>query len=107
MDKYINKEETIERINRLFTKNHDGSVAKNDYNSGLYAAKAEIVFITAADVQLMKRGEWVSDEYGVHCSHCNKTPPTEEVQCGCQTVEDYILSDFCPHCGADMRNKEG
>lgn len=65
MDKYINKEETIERINRLFTKNHDGSVAKNDYNSGLYAAKAEIVFITAADVQPVKRGRWITkaEEY--------------------------------------------
>ena len=61
--------------------------------------------IPAADVQPVKYGEWVSDKYGVHCSRCNKTPPTEEVQCGCQTFEDYILSGFCPHCGADMRGE--
>lgn len=52
MDKYINKEDAIERINRLFIKNHDGSVAKNDYNNGLYAAKAEIVLSTVvSDIQ--------------------------------------------------------
>ena len=59
----------------------------------------------AAGAQSVKRGKWVSDKCGMHCSCCNKTPHTEEGQCGCQTVEDYILSDFCPNCGADMRNE--
>lgn len=44
MAKYIDREEVIERINKLLTKNSDGSVAKNYYNNGVYAAKTEIVF---------------------------------------------------------------
>jgi len=47
MAKYIDREEVIERINKLFTKNSDGSVATNDYNSGINAAKVEIGFITS------------------------------------------------------------
>lgn len=105
MDKYINKEDAIERINRLFTKNHDGSVAKNDYNSGLYAAKAEMVFITGVDVLPARRGKWeglVSRHSGLHyevgalCSYCN-----EYTVAACR--RKAMPFEFCPHCGADMR----
>lgn len=47
----------------------------------------------AADVQPVKRGRWVAQLYGhVFCTFCGK--------------EQKFSSDFCKHCGADMREPE-
>lgn len=42
MAEYLDREEVIERINKLYTKNGDGSWAENDYNNALIATKVEI-----------------------------------------------------------------
>ena len=40
-----------------------------------------------------KRGEWVFDEKGYFfCSECKRKPN-----------DQYATTDFCPNCGADMR----
>lgn len=57
--------------------------------------------VEAADVQPVKRGKWKFTEkliLGNHlgsyqCSECMYRVPCEE--------------NYCPNCGADMRNKEG
>lgn len=51
----------------------------------------------------LKRGEWVNDNdpmypYSCHCSECGETALTKE-----ETSYDYVLSNYCPNCGADMR----
>lgn len=45
----------------------------------------------AADVRENVRGEWIDDEFigQYRCSHCDY-----------YSVDEY---DFCPNCGADMR----
>ena len=51
---------------------------------------AEDIRSIFADVQRVKRGEWGKRAYNrVQCSYCGK-------------CED-IATDFCPNCGADMR----
>ena len=51
-------------------------------------------------------GEWVEKhcDYGVYycCSNCNKMPPNYE----CDYKEGAIKTNFCPNCGADMREGE-
>ena len=38
-------------------------------------------------------GEWLEDSGNIACSHCH-------------TIWLYRRTDFCPHCGADMREEE-
>ena len=54
-------------------------------------------------VESRPKGEWIEgDRYSNHvCSICGEE--AEDLQaCGCCE----LLSDFCPHCGADMREGE-
>lgn len=39
------------------------------------------------------QGEWLEDSGNIACSHCH-------------TIWLYRKTDFCPHCGADMREAE-
>lgn len=57
------------------------------------------------DVQPVRRGEWVHGKrngaYGIWCSRCGtgwEESPNYEVIAACH--------NFCPHCGADMRQEE-
>lgn len=54
-------------------------------------------------IESRPKGVWVEgDRYSNHvCSICGEE--AEDLQaCGCCE----LLSDFCPHCGADMRGEE-
>lgn len=39
------------------------------------------------------QGEWIEDSGNIACSHCH-------------TIWLYRKTDFCPHCGADMREED-
>lgn len=56
--------------------------------------------LPAADVRPVVRGKWIE--------HGRYRPPTCS-NCGSGALlnyeSDYHKSDFCPHCGADMREK--
>lgn len=64
----------------------------------------EIRNLPAADVVERKKGEWLEDFNGFEtiyrCSKCSEEPLTKY-----GTMHDYVLSEFCPHCGADMREE--
>lgn len=62
--------------------------------------------ISAADVRPVARGEWVAEKEDVEwgcstvryrCSHCGRLPHFDKESF------KFLLSDFCPKCGADMR----
>lgn len=57
--------------------------------------------IPAADVIERKRGHWIVPVPGdgePYCSECKKEAPTV----GAFNMHSE-LTDFCPHCGADMK----
>ena len=66
----------------------------------LYAAKR----IEELEEYERKKGEWLEDFNGFEtiyrCSKCSEEPLTKY-----GTMHDYVLSEFCPHCGADMRGE--
>lgn len=50
--------------------------------------------------QEKKRGYWTKEvSYIWHCSECLHTALLDG-------GEEYVLSNFCPHCGAKMDRKE-
>lgn len=73
-----------------------------DLTSYLYA-------LPAADVRPVVRGKWVAEKEDVEwgcstvryrCSHCGRLPHFDKESF------KFLLSDFCPKCGADMRGGE-
>lgn len=55
-----------------------------------------------------KPGKWIygEDEYGIdgyHCDECGFFVPWDYAHKFINYIEDY---NFCPHCGADMREDE-
>ena len=60
-----------------------------------------------ADVAPVEYGEWMSTpeicgafDIRYYCSKCGKDAIINN-------SERYVLSDYCPHCGAIMNNKRG
>lgn len=69
-------------------------------------AKCPIWAAPVADVREVVRGKWivVEPEY-LNCSVCG-----EAMYSGCNSTKEAILlkdhwKNFCPNCGADMREK--
>lgn len=66
-------------------------------------ARQPTIKAPTADVQLVKRGHWDYSEKEngecewYFCSECDS--PAEQLY-----DDNPLLSEFCPHCGADMRN---
>ena len=71
-----------------------------DYKEGLKLLLHKIESIPAADVRPVKRGKWemttLDDGYGEYQLYkCDK--------CGALTAQ---RRNFCPNCGADMREEQ-
>ena len=76
-----------------------------DWQAGL---KTVLKRIPAADVRSVVRGKWVADKEDVEwgcstvryrCSHCGRLPHFDKES------YKFLLSDYCPKCGADMREE--
>jgi hypothetical protein len=72
----------------------------------LDGVKLKLRDLPAADVRPVMRGKWVAEKedvewgsYVVHyrCSNCGRLPHFDKESF------KFLLSDFCPKCGADMR----
>lgn len=52
-------------------------------------------------IESRPKGEWIKNEFGwyFHCSVCKENNLLH-------TDEANALSNYCPHCGADMRGEE-
>ena len=68
------------------------------------------VHMLIVDVEKMinKRGEWAIDQEDLewgnalkrrHCTNCKKRPFFDKEE------RVFVLTDFCPYCGADMREE--
>ena len=60
--------------------------------------------IPAADVRPVRRGKWENN----HCSACGMIPMGEEIWECCDFAPPKFewFMNFCPNCGADMRNAD-
>lgn len=75
------------------------------------ALNRNIKQIPSADVVEVKHGEWETEKEDIewgnslkrkYCSICRERPHFD------RTEYEFILTDYCPHCGAKMdRKKEG
>lgn len=64
-------------------------VLADDY---AYNAAKLLDIVPAADVQEVRRGEWLEDDYGYcHCSNCRYEHDSPE-----------CITPYCPECGAKM-----
>ena len=101
MAEYISREEAINAI-----KNLESSMpAKDNYAKGYDAALGRVLIAVrgvppTADVQSVKHGKWIEvTPKHSRCSICDTT---------C-LIAVYPISkgaNFCPNCGADMREEE-
>ena len=67
------------------------------YHIGLYAAARAIEAVPAADVRPVVRGKWEYDHWcEFKCSNCGAWSKSEPY---------HGRENFCPNCGADMREE--
>ena len=98
MSEYISREAAL-----AFQDNVDPDFARNIMTGDIYAATkdAEIIkylnAIPAADVRPVERGNWTRFDY---------VPVGHDYECSkCGYMND-MMSNYCPNCGADMREVE-
>ena len=61
-------------------------------------------FRVGAYGRIRPKGEWIVNNYGEHiCSNCGHYALSDEIS---DNEYKVVLSDFCPNCGADMRQTE-
>lgn len=83
MSEYIRRQDAINEIEKTY-----GSIIYQE--DGFNRADAIDILnkIPTADIQPVKRGEWIADEDGnIHCSVCGR---------------NGVGEFFCEHCGAKM-----
>lgn len=87
--------EYIERKAAIMTAmNYDGNGNAQDASQDIAAA---LGCIPAADVRPVMRGRWIrnaTSNLHMNCSNCGKV---------FSNVFQPLLFNFCPNCGADMR----
>lgn len=98
MDDYISREAAIKMRHacKKDCSNCDFAIEGDSWCQGeLFVV--DILRIPAADARPVVRGEWVEDDYGfIHCSICGTEWDEPE----------HPKTNFCPSCGADMREVE-
>lgn len=90
------KKAYIERNNVISHKRPFTEFDEGGWSCKVQAVAVEdIQNIPAADVAPVRHGYWIEDKYGsvFECSECGY-------------VTDYLLTNYCPECGALMDGKE-
>ena len=93
MAEYIERKTMIENIvqEALYYCYHD----MNGESRGLMSAKELLQKAPTADVEPVRRGKWLENEYRHYCSECGHM--------GLFNGFGFKLeSNYCPHCGAKM-----
>lgn len=88
----------IEQMVEKFCDDYCGSV--DCANCGV-SAETVTEFLKAE-----RTGHWITDKYGnILCSECGWCAPQIMTGCLADRHLDYAKSNFCWHCGADMRGE--
>ena len=74
-------------------------IKNNGCLSVIYSDEVAKAIINGKPYEERPQGEWITQEQGafypIECSSCHHEPFCND--------EGYVLSEFCPECGADMR----
>ena len=112
MAEYIDREAFVESQHNIYCVNcnrRKDSKGKFVYfvgdapcrSCGIMDVLDAVENLPAADVVERKKGKWLEDFNGFEtiyrCSKCSEEPLTKY-----GTMHDYVLSEFCPNCGAEM-----
>ena len=109
MSEYLERETAINIADHAilehpYDKDSQRPEEYSDYNQGWSDAcnhiRARLAYVPAADVALVKHGNWIyGEDVDIQCSVCGADAMTEG---------DYrqIRSDYCPNCGARMDGEE-
>lgn len=92
MDEYIKRQAAIAAFNDSRVDKYYGDV---DPGSVIRVIEQ----IPAADVRPVVRGKWEVDGHHIRCSICS------EYMCIKDREGAEIPREYCPNCGADMREK--
>ena len=95
MAKYIDREALVELIDERNRNTCNGALS-------CLQLKRMALAIPAADVAPVRRGMW---EKAAWWQHQNRYECNECSVCGCR-VKPKFTYNYCPHCGADMREEE-
>lgn len=110
MAKYID----IDKAQLEFYKAHEG----DEFTPNIITLQTFLLYYPPADVRPVVRGQWkfatnpmLHDGPGPSCwcSECKKPPIDKKIVwyhldgTFAREGEEFVLSDFCPNCGADMR----
>lgn len=57
--------------------------------------KALILEQPTVDVEPVRHGKWIKDEYGLHCSECGESANID-------SERHYVKTNYCSNCGAKM-----
>ena len=95
MADYIDREATIKVIEKHIIEEWYDNDPAIDYNIGLRDAQAFIKEMPSADVKHIVRGRWIISNNG-----SNRT------ECPFCKGEGWAWQNFCPNCGADMREAQ-
>ena len=87
---YIKKSELVNRLEDFNKWCKDGRLQGSEF------ALCVIHDLPTYSFPDREKGEWITKYEHKMCNKCGHTPPDDEDNC-------YILSNFCPNCGADMR----
>lgn len=75
------------------------TLSEEQVREAVEKAKSEIVQMLPS-VETEKKGKWVFRDRNECVCSCCKTEAERDGK------EDWILSNYCPNCGADMRGEE-
>lgn len=95
MAKYIEREKIWEMLHGIGGCDAEPESWADGWDKAIDAAIGELDKLPAADVQEVKHGEWVHDEFNMLCcSECE------------EEFEFSNTTPYCPYCGAKMNGKQ-
>lgn len=102
MAKYIEREAAV-----TFLRDHSQWLMDGDFADGVFTASEMLERVPAADVAPVVHGEWVVSLYTT-TSKRGRVISNAKFACSeCGYGNGRKPSNFCPNCGADMRERKG
>lgn len=102
MDNLISRQAALDALGEapeVWTDSPEEFAALSQWEMDVTAIKA----LPSAEPE-RKTGKWITDTYGhIICSECGWCAPRIMTGCLCDRHLDYVKSEFCWCCGADMR----